>query len=75
MAYGNNLIIGECDVCTKRSPVAEIKLSTGRVIRLCEQCLIAPHSKLVKGRKGREARDKKIDGTDPHQPYRYTQVD
>jgi len=62
MSYGNDSIIGVCDACGKRCPVAEIKLKTDRVDRFCEQCLLAPHSKLIKGRKGREARDKEVEG-------------
>lgn len=68
MAYGNDLIIGVCDACGNRCAVAEIKkLKSGTVDRFCEQCLLIPHSKLVKGRKGREARDKEVEGDKRHQ--------
>ena len=73
MSYGNETIIAVCDGCGKRCPVAEIKKTNNSIDRFCEQCLLIPHSKLVKGRKGREARDKEV-GDNPHQPLRYTQT-
>ena len=45
MTQGEGILIAYCDAClarkrgTKRIMVAEIKLSSGRIIRLCKECL------------------------------------
>ena len=45
MTQGKGILIAYCDAClaskcgTKRIMVAEIKLSSGRIIRLCKECL------------------------------------
>ena len=45
MTQGKGIFIAYCDACpaskwgTKRIMVAEIKLSSGRIIRLCKECL------------------------------------
>ena len=45
MTQGQGIFIAYCDAClaskrgTKRIMVAEIKLSSGRIIRLCKECL------------------------------------
>ena len=45
MTQGKGILIAYCDACFankrghQRTVVAEIKLSSGRIIRLCEKCL------------------------------------
>ena len=45
MTQGQGIFIGYCDAClaskpgAKRIMVAEVKLSSGRIIRLCKECL------------------------------------
>ena len=60
MTQGKGIFIAYCDAClaskrgTKRTMVAEIKLSSGRIIRLCEECLREPLERLH----AREKQDK-----------------
>ena len=60
MIQGQGIFIAYCDAClaskrgTKRTMVAEIKLSSGRIIRLCEKCLREPLERLH----AREKQDK-----------------
>ena len=52
VTQGQGILIAYCDACfaskrgTKRIMVAEIKLPSGRIIRLCEKCLREPLERL-----------------------------
>ena len=51
MTQGKGILIAYCDACLAskhgiRTMVAEIKLSSGRIIRLCEKCLREPLERL-----------------------------
>ena len=60
MTQGEGILIAYCDACFankrghQRTVVAELKLSSGRIIRLCEKCLREPLERLH----AREKQDK-----------------
>ena len=64
MTQGQGIFIAYCDAClarkrgTKRIMVAEIKLSSGRIIRLCKECLRESLERLHASDSKREKQDK-----------------
>ena len=60
MTQGKGILIAYCDACFankrghQRTVVAELKVSSGRIIRLCEKCLREPLERLH----AREKQDK-----------------
>lgn len=61
MTQGKNLFIAWCEGCHKKGPVSEVMLASGRIIRLCEECLGEPYWALRNEREARQARDREGD--------------
>lgn len=74
MQSDKELVYGWCDVCDKRGYVKEYKLRTGKVVRLCLNCVTTGYEQLRHKKPHGTTRDQ-AEGDKPHQPFRYTQVD